>query len=72
LVSILEQGAPARHSNPPFPWRAPQVETTVQEEDTQPITQPIIAPIKHKEFDVVEPKIPETKYKTEFLLSLVR
>jgi U5 small nuclear ribonucleoprotein component len=49
----------------------PQVETTVQEEDTQPITQPIVAPIKQKEFDVTEPKNPETKYKTEFLLSLM-
>eukprot|EP00965_Chrysotila_dentata_P005273 173232-Pleurochrysis_carterae.AAC.1 len=31
-----------------------EVETTVQEEDTQPITQPIVAPIKPKDYDIVE------------------
>ena len=48
-----------------------QVETTVQEEDTQPITQPIVAPIKPKAFDLVEKKIPTTRYSTEFLTSLM-
>ena len=47
------------------------VETTVQEEDSQPITQPIVAPLKVKEFDLVEKKVPETVYSTEFLVSLM-
>ena len=47
------------------------VETTVQEEDSQPITQPIIAPVKAKDFDFVEKKIPKTVYKPAFLQSLM-
>jgi len=48
-----------------------EVETTVQEEDSQPITQPIVAPIKPKDYDIVEKKIPVTKYNLEFLTSLM-
>mmetsp|Transcript_1942 Transcript_1942/g.4164 ORF Transcript_1942/g.4164 Transcript_1942/m.4164 type:complete len:992 (-) Transcript_1942:146-3121(-) len=48
------------------------VETTVQEEDTQPITQPIVAPIKPKDFDIVEKKRPATHYKDDFLCSLMK
>ena len=48
-----------------------EVEATVQEEDTQPITQPIVAPVKPKNFDLVEKKIPTTRYSTEFLTSLM-
>lgn len=39
-----------------------EVETTVQEEDTQPITQPIVAPIKPKNYDLVEKRQPATIY----------
>uniref|UniRef100_A0A7S4BS45 Tr-type G domain-containing protein n=2 Tax=Chrysotila carterae TaxID=13221 RepID=A0A7S4BS45_CHRCT len=48
-----------------------EVETTVQEEDTQPITQPIVAPIKPKDYDIVEKKMPQTKYTKDFMCSLM-
>ncbi|KAL1515598.1 hypothetical protein AB1Y20_002218 [Prymnesium parvum] len=47
------------------------VETTVQEEDTQPITQPIVAPLKPKNYDLVEKRQPRTVYSQEFMLSLM-
>jgi hypothetical protein len=34
----------------------------VEEEDTQPLTQPIIAPIVQKKYQHVESTIPETTY----------
>ena len=48
-----------------------EVETTVQEEDTQPLTQPLVAPDKPKDYDLVERKIPSTVYSTEFFTSLM-
>jgi U5 small nuclear ribonucleoprotein component len=36
----------------------PEAETMVQDEDTQPLDQPIIAPIRTKHFDHVEKKPP--------------
>ena len=48
------------------------VETTVQEEDTQPITQPIVAPIKPKKYDLVEKGIPDTVYDRSFLQSILK
>ena len=48
-----------------------EVETTVQEEDSQPITQPIVAPIKPKDYDLVEKSIPATVYSQEFFTSLM-
>ena len=48
-----------------------EVETTVQEEDTQPITQPIVAPIKPKNYDLVEKRPPRTVYSQEFMLSMM-
>ena len=48
-----------------------EVETTVQEEDTQPITQPIVAPIRPKNYDLVEKKQPTTRYSQDFLTSLM-
>jgi hypothetical protein len=38
----------------------PDAETLVQDEDTQPITQPIIAPMKAKAFSALETKPPAT------------
>src|SRR4051812_31585387 len=38
----------------------PEAETMVQDEDTQPLTQPIIAPIKKKLFSTLEKQTPET------------
>lgn len=49
----------------------PEVETIVQEEDTQPLTEPIIAPIKKKKFSVAEQDLPDTVYDMEFLADLM-
>ncbi|KAL1663652.1 P-loop containing nucleoside triphosphate hydrolase protein [Schizophyllum commune] len=48
----------------------PDVETLVQEEDTQPLTEPIIAPIKVRKWTVEEKDMPETRFDKAFLLSL--
>uniref|UniRef100_T1IT65 116 kDa U5 small nuclear ribonucleoprotein component n=1 Tax=Strigamia maritima TaxID=126957 RepID=T1IT65_STRMM len=49
----------------------PDVETIVHEEDTQALTQPIIAPIKNKKFCVAEQDLPVTVYDIEFLADLM-
>lgn len=38
----------------------PEAETLVQDEDTQPLTQPIIAPVKTKAFSTLEARPPAT------------
>jgi U5 small nuclear ribonucleoprotein component len=40
----------------------PDVETMVQEEDAQPLTQPIVAPIKVRKWNVEEKDMPETRF----------
>ncbi|KAJ2491102.1 hypothetical protein IWW37_002555 [Coemansia sp. RSA 2050] len=50
----------------------PGVEALVQEEDTQPLTEPIIAPIKVHKFQVDEEDgLPDTSYTKEFLVDLL-
>ena len=52
----------------------PEVEIVIQEEDTQPITEPIIAPEKETKFTVVNAAkagIPETVYEREFMSDLM-
>ncbi|KAJ2439416.1 hypothetical protein GGF42_007959, partial [Coemansia sp. RSA 2424] len=50
----------------------PGVEALVQEEDTQPLTEPIIAPIKVRKFQVDEEEgLPDTSYTKEFLVDLL-
>jgi U5 small nuclear ribonucleoprotein component len=49
----------------------PGVETIVQEEDTQALTQPIIAPVKRSRFSILEQDIPETTYNLEYLADLM-
>ncbi|KAJ8311261.1 hypothetical protein KUTeg_011185 [Tegillarca granosa] len=49
----------------------PEVETIVQEEDTQPLTEPIIAPVKKKKFAMAEQDLPQTVYNMEFLADLM-
>ncbi|KAJ7204438.1 Calreticulin family-domain-containing protein [Mycena pura] len=48
----------------------PDVETLVQEEDAQPLTQPIIAPIKVRKWNVEEKDMPETRFDKGFLLNM--
>ena len=47
------------------------VETLVEEQDTQPLSQPIIAPIKQKRIQLLEPKLPTTVDDKD-LLSVLR
>ncbi|KAJ7103149.1 Calreticulin family-domain-containing protein [Mycena belliarum] len=48
----------------------PDVETMVQEEDAQPLTQPIIAPIKVRKWNIEEKNMPETRFDKGFLLNM--
>ena len=40
----------------------PDVETLVQEEDAQPLSEPIIAPIKVRKWTVEEKDMPKTRF----------
>ena len=41
------------------------LQTVVQEEDTQPLTEPIIAPVKKQKFSHHEKDLPRTAYNIE-------
>ena len=43
----------------------------VQEEDAQPLTQPIIAPIQHKKFTVQEVDLPKVHFSRDFMTDLM-
>ena len=43
----------------------PDVETIVQEEDAQPLTEPIIKPVRKIKFEHVEKDLPRTTYDME-------
>ncbi|CAI5445577.1 unnamed protein product [Caenorhabditis angaria] len=47
------------------------VETLVQEEDAQPLTEPIVKPVSKKKFQAAEHHLPETTYKKEYLADLM-
>ena len=49
----------------------PDVETLVQEEDAQPLTQPIIAPVTQKKFQVQESDLPPVFCSREFMTDLL-
>ncbi|OAD70101.1 hypothetical protein PHYBLDRAFT_126476 [Phycomyces blakesleeanus NRRL 1555(-)] len=49
----------------------PEVETLVQEEDTQPLSEPIVAPIKVRKFHVSEKNLPETRFSKEFMMDMM-
>lgn len=49
----------------------PEVETVVQEEDTQPLTEPIIKPVAKKKFFHEEQDLPTTTYNVEYLADLM-
>ena len=49
----------------------PDVETIVHEEDTQPLTKPIVEPVRKNKFEHVEQELPETTYSMEFLADLM-
>ncbi|KAM3431212.1 hypothetical protein NHJ13734_007391 [Beauveria thailandica] len=47
------------------------VETRVEEEDAQPLTQPIVAPIETKKFTIEEEDLPPVYYSREFMTDLM-
>lgn len=47
------------------------VETLVQEEDAQPLTQPIIAPIEQKKFSIEEADLPPVYFDRSFMTDLM-
>ncbi|KAI0249552.1 Calreticulin family-domain-containing protein [Lactifluus subvellereus] len=47
------------------------VETLVQEEDAQPLTEPIIAPVKVRRWAVEEKGMPETRFDKGFLINMM-
>lgn len=49
----------------------PDVETVVQEEDTQALDKPLIEPIKQKKFQMQEQQLPETTYDMEYLADML-
>mmetsp|Transcript_30926 Transcript_30926/g.78322 ORF Transcript_30926/g.78322 Transcript_30926/m.78322 type:complete len:988 (-) Transcript_30926:180-3143(-) len=46
-------------------------EALVQMEDTQPLTEPIIAPVRSKNFDLLEKKMPDTTFDFNFLAGMM-
>jgi U5 small nuclear ribonucleoprotein component len=49
----------------------PGAETMVQDEDTQPLSKPIVAPVVKKTFSLGDAEPPATNYSPEFLCSLL-
>ncbi|TGO37360.1 hypothetical protein BHYA_0099g00190 [Botrytis hyacinthi] len=47
------------------------VETMVQEEDAQPLTQPIIAPVEQKKFNIQEADLPPVHFDRSFMADLM-
>ncbi|KAH9996535.1 Calreticulin family-domain-containing protein [Russula vinacea] len=47
------------------------VETLVQEEDAQPLTEPIIAPVKVRKWTIEEKGLPETRFDKGFLVNMM-
>jgi U5 small nuclear ribonucleoprotein component len=45
----------------------PEAEGLIMEEDTQPITQPIIAPVKDRKFEKYNREIPDTTFSFDYL-----
>jgi U5 small nuclear ribonucleoprotein component len=50
----------------------PDVETLVQEEDAQPLTEPIIKPVRKIKFEHVEKELPQTTYDMELAFLAIK
>ncbi|PTU23778.1 hypothetical protein P175DRAFT_0519807 [Aspergillus ochraceoroseus IBT 24754] len=48
-----------------------EVETLVQEEDAQPLSEPIIAPVTQKKFSIEETELPPVFFSREFMTDLL-
>ncbi|XP_061717548.1 116 kDa U5 small nuclear ribonucleoprotein component-like [Cydia pomonella] len=49
----------------------PDVETVVQEEDTQALDKPLVEPVKHKKFQMQQQELLETTYDMEYLADML-
>ncbi|XP_063547720.1 116 kDa U5 small nuclear ribonucleoprotein component isoform X1 [Cydia strobilella] len=49
----------------------PDVETVVQEEDTQALDKPLVEPVKHKKFQIQQQELLETTYDMEYLADML-
>ncbi|PHH60567.1 hypothetical protein CDD81_1539 [Ophiocordyceps australis] len=49
----------------------PDVETRVEEEDAQPLTEPIIAPVEVKRFNIEEANLPHVFFDRTFMMDLM-
>ncbi|XP_033104264.1 116 kDa U5 small nuclear ribonucleoprotein component-like [Anneissia japonica] len=49
----------------------PDVETLIHEEDAQPLTEPIVAPVLKKKFTMTEQELPATVYNMEYLADMM-
>ncbi|KAK4954446.1 hypothetical protein LTR10_007877 [Elasticomyces elasticus] len=49
----------------------PDVETLVQEEDTQTLAQPIVAPVERKRYTVVEDDLPKVNFDRGYMVDLM-
>ncbi|KAI9886198.1 MAG: Cyclin-dependent kinases regulatory subunit (Cell division control protein cks1) [Watsoniomyces obsoletus] len=49
----------------------PDVETLVQEEDAQPLTEPIVAPVEVKHFTIQEADLPPVHFSRDFMTDLM-
>ena len=45
------------------------VEALVEEEDTQPLTEPIVQPLKTKKFQLEEKDLPTTRFRKQYVFS---
>ncbi|KAB8230143.1 hypothetical protein ETB97_010156 [Aspergillus alliaceus] len=48
-----------------------EVETLVQEEDTQPLSEPIVAPVQQRKFAIEEAELPPVHFSREFMTDLL-
>ena len=48
------------------------VEALVQEEDTQPLSEPIVQPLRLKKFAIEEAELPNLSYTREYMLNVMR
>jgi 116 kDa U5 small nuclear ribonucleoprotein component len=48
-----------------------EVDILVQEEDAQPLSQPIVEPVKMRKFAIEEAGLPETRFERSFMMNLM-
>lgn len=75
MEDVVEERAVVLHEDKKYYPDAsevyPEAETLVQDEDTQPLSQPIIKPVTVKSFEILEKTPPTTTFSPEFLFGLM-